>query len=165
MAPTGMYPLLGYNWELPMPEGVQIVDGVEGVRKAVREQVKYGADWIKIYADHGVYETGRADRPVRSVVNFTAAEAAAIVDEAHRLGVKVAAHANGWDGIDAALRAGVDSIEHADGLTDDLIDADDRAESAVVPDDARPSLHRAEARQEPALVHAADRRSPPSGAR
>lgn len=120
LAPTGMYPLRGYSWELTMPIGVQTVDGVESIRKAVREQVANGADWIKFYADHGVYE-GRADRPVRSIVNFTPAEAAAIVDEAHRLGVKVAAHANGWDGIDSALRAGVDSIEHGQGLTDDLI--------------------------------------------
>ncbi|HEU4730026.1 MAG TPA: amidohydrolase family protein, partial [Kofleriaceae bacterium] len=118
-APTGMYPLLGYNWELSLPIGVQTIDGPEQARQAVREQVGHGADWIKFYADHGVYE-GRADRPVRSVVNFTPVEAAAIVDEAHRLGVKVAAHANGWDGIDAALRAGVDSIEHGQGLTDDL---------------------------------------------
>ena len=120
MAPTGMYPLRGYSWELAMPIGVQTVDGVEGARKAVREEIGFGADWIKIYADHGFYQ-GDAARPVRSLVNFTAAEAAAIVDEAHRLGVKVAAHANGWDGIDAALRAGVDSIEHGQGMTDDLI--------------------------------------------
>jgi imidazolonepropionase-like amidohydrolase len=120
LAPTGMYPLRGYNWELTMPIGVQTIDGVDQARKAVREQIDRGADWIKFYADHAPYE-GRADKPVRSVVNFTAAEAAAIVDEAHRLGVKVAAHANGWDGIDAALRAGVDSIEHGQGLTDDLI--------------------------------------------
>jgi imidazolonepropionase-like amidohydrolase len=119
-APTGMYPLLGYNWELSLPIGVQTIDGPEQARKAVREQVGFGADWIKFYADHGVYETGRADRPVRSIVNFTPAEAAAIVDEAHRLGVKVSAHANGWDGIDSALRAGVDSIEHGQGITDDL---------------------------------------------
>jgi imidazolonepropionase-like amidohydrolase len=118
-APTGMYPLRGYNWELSMPIGVQTIDGPEQARKAVREQVGFGADWIKYYSDHGVYE-GTADRPVRSIVNFTAAEAAAIVDEAHRLGVKVSAHANGWDGIDAALRAGVDSIEHGQGITDDL---------------------------------------------
>ena len=103
-----------------MPIGVQTIDGADGARKAVREQVDHGADWIKFYADHGPYE-GKADRPVRSIVNFTPAEAAAIVDEAHRLGVKVAAHANGWDGIDAALRAGVDSIEHGQGLTDDLL--------------------------------------------
>jgi len=120
LAPTGMYPLRGYSWEIAVPIGVQTIDGPEQARKAVREQVGFGADWIKYYADHGVYE-GRPDRPVRSIVSFTAAEAEAIVDEAHRLGVKVAAHANGWDGIDAALRAGVDSIEHGQGLTDDLI--------------------------------------------
>jgi imidazolonepropionase-like amidohydrolase len=118
-APTGMYPLRGYNWELELPIGVQTIDGPDQARKAVREQVGFGADWIKFYADHGVYE-GRPDRPVRSIVNFTPVEAAAIVDEAHRLGVKVAAHANGWDGIDSALRAGVDSIEHGQGITDDL---------------------------------------------
>src|SRR6266498_3930861 len=50
---TGMYPLLGYSWELKMPEGVQIVDGADNIRKAVREQVKNGADWIKFYAEHG----------------------------------------------------------------------------------------------------------------
>lgn len=120
LAPTGMYPLLGYNWEIPVPTGVQTIDGAEEARKAVREQIKYGADWIKIYADHAPYETGRADRPVRSIVNFTPAEAQAIVDEAHRLGVKVAAHANGWDGLDSALRAGVDSVEHGQGITDDI---------------------------------------------
>ena len=118
-APTGMYPLRGYNWELSLPIGVQTIDGPEQARKAVREQVGFGADWIKFYADHGVYE-GRPDRPVRSIINFTPVEAAAMVDEAHRLGVKVSAHANGWDGIDAALRAGVDSIEHGQGITDDL---------------------------------------------
>jgi imidazolonepropionase-like amidohydrolase len=118
-APTGMYPLRGYNWELALPIGVQTIDGAEQARKAVREQVGFGADWIKFYADHGVYE-GRPERPVRSIVNFTPEEAAAIVNEAHRLGVKVSAHANGWDGIDSALRAGVDSIEHGQGITDDL---------------------------------------------
>jgi imidazolonepropionase-like amidohydrolase len=121
MAPTGTYPLLGFSWELRVPEGVQIVDGADGIRRAVREQVKYGADWIKFYADRGYYETERADRPLRSRVNFTPEEAKAIVDEAHRLGRKVAAHAIGWDGIDAALRAGADSIEHGSGMTDDLV--------------------------------------------
>ncbi len=119
MAPTGMYPLLGYSWELRMPEGVQIVDGPDEIRKAVREEVKYGADWIKFYADRRYYlgDDGR----LHSWVNFTDEEMNAIVDEAHRLGKKVAAHAVGWDGIDGALRAGVNSIEHGQGLTDDLI--------------------------------------------
>ncbi|MBF5046595.1 amidohydrolase family protein [Aggregicoccus sp. 17bor-14] len=121
LAPTGMYPLSGYSWELKVPEGVQISDGPDALRHAVREQVKYGAEWIKVYADRRYYETGRPERPVRSWVNFTDEEMRAIVDEAHRLGRKVAAHAIGWDGIDAALKGGVDSIEHGDGLTDDLI--------------------------------------------
>jgi imidazolonepropionase-like amidohydrolase len=121
MAPTGMYPLLGYSWELRMPEGVQIVDGPENVRKAVREEVKYGADWIKFYADRKYYWDEKKAR-LSSWVNFTDDEAKALVQEAHRIGRKVAAHAIGWDGIDAALRAGVDTIEHGDGLTDDLID-------------------------------------------
>src|SRR3954464_7141042 len=122
-APTGMYPLSGYSWELQrVPEGVQIVDGPEAIRKAVREQVKYGADWIKFYSDRKYYRTADPKRPLRSWVNFTRPELEAMVDEAHRLGRKVAAHAMGWDGIDAALTARVDSIEHGDGLTDDLID-------------------------------------------
>jgi imidazolonepropionase-like amidohydrolase len=120
LAPTGVYPLQGFSWELRVPDGVQVVDGVDAVRKAVREQAKNGADWIKFYADMGFYETSRGDRPLRSRVNFTPEEAAAIVDEAHRRGLKVAAHAIGWDGIDAALRAGVDSVEHGFGMTDDL---------------------------------------------
>jgi len=117
---TGMYPLLGYSWELKMPEGVQIVDGPDEIRKAVREQVKYGADWIKVYADRRYYIA--TDGRLRSWVNFTDEEFKTFVDEAHRLGRKVAAHAVAWDGVDAALRAGVNTIEHGDGLTPDLID-------------------------------------------
>jgi imidazolonepropionase-like amidohydrolase len=120
MTPTGMYPLLGYSWELQVPKGVQYVDGVEGARKAVREQVMYGADWIKYYSDRKYHF--EADGVLHSMVNFTDEEAKAIVDETHRLGKKVAAHAIGSDGIAAALRAGVDTIEHGDGLTDALID-------------------------------------------
>ncbi len=102
MAPTGMYPLLGYSWELKLPTGVQYVDGVEGARKAVREQVMYGADWIKYYSDR-------------------------------RLNRKVAAHAIGSDGIAAALRAGVDTIEHGDGLTDALMDEMEKKGTVWVP--------------------------------
>jgi imidazolonepropionase-like amidohydrolase len=120
MTPTGMYPLLGYSWELKLPTGAQYVDGVEGARKAVREQAMYGADWIKYYADRR--EHFEADGRLRSSLTFTDEEAQAIVEEAHRLGKKVAAHAVGSDGIAAALRAGVDSIEHGDGLTDVLMD-------------------------------------------
>src|SRR5260370_25860830 len=120
MTRTGMYPLLGYSWELRVPPGVQHVDGVDGARKAVREQVMYGADWIKYYSDRRYHF--EADGVLHSMVNFTDEEAKAIVDETHRLGKKVAAHAIGSDGIAAALRAGVDTIEHGDGLTDALMD-------------------------------------------
>jgi imidazolonepropionase-like amidohydrolase len=120
MAPTGVYPLLGFSWELDMPHGVEVVDGVENARRAVREQVMYGADWIKYYSDHGYYFT--PDGVLHSHVNFRDEEARAVVEEAHRLGHKVAAHAIGSDGISAALRAGVDSIEHGVGFTDELLD-------------------------------------------
>jgi len=119
MAPTGTYPLLGYSWELRMPEGVQIVDGADNIRRAVREQVKYGADWIKYYSDRRYF---MQDGVLRSWVNFTDDEAKALVEETHRLGRKVAAHAIGRDGLEAALRAGADTIEHGHGLDDETID-------------------------------------------
>jgi imidazolonepropionase-like amidohydrolase len=93
---------------LKVPDGVQVVDGPDEIRKAVREQVKYGADWIKFYCDRKYYlENGK----LRSKVNFTEDEMRAIVGEAHRLDRRVAAHAIGKDGIMAALKAGVDSME------------------------------------------------------
>ena len=118
-APTGMYPLLGYSWELRLPEGFQVVDGADNIRHAVREQIKYGADWIKYYSDRRYY---MKDGALHSWVNFTDDEARALVEETHRLGHKVAAHAMGREGIDSALRAGVDTIEHGDGLDDELMD-------------------------------------------
>ena len=120
MTPTGMYPLLGYSWELRVPTGVQYVDGADGARRAVREQVMYGADWIKYYSDRRYHF--EADGVLHSMVNFTDEEAKAIVDEAHRLGKKVAAHAIASDGISAALRAGVDTIEHGDAITESQMD-------------------------------------------
>lgn len=116
---TGMYPLSGYSWELKMPEGVQIVDGADNIRRAVREQVKYGADWIKFYADRRYF---MKDGALHSWVNFTDEEMRAMVDEAHRLGRRVAAHAMGREGIDASLKVGVDSIEHGYGLDEELMD-------------------------------------------
>src|SRR6266403_2154274 len=93
MTPTGMYPLLGYSWELKVPTGVQYVDGADGARKAVREQAMYGADWIKYYSDRRYHF--ESDAVLHSMVNFTDEEAKAIVDETHRLGKKVAAHTVG----------------------------------------------------------------------
>jgi imidazolonepropionase-like amidohydrolase len=131
LTPTGMYGPLGYSWEITIPQGVQYADGVDGVRKAVREQISYGADWIKYYSDRRYHF--EADGVLHSQVNFTDEEAKAIVDETHRLGKKCAAHAIGSDGIAAALRAGVDTIEHGDGLTDALMDEMVRKGTVWVP--------------------------------
>jgi imidazolonepropionase-like amidohydrolase len=117
---TGTYPLQGFAWELAVPSGVQVVDGVEAIRKGVREQVRYGADWIKVYLDRGYWiaEDGR----LRSKLNFSAEELRAFVTEAKRLGRPTSTHASGWDGIDAALAAGFDSIEHGYGFDEGLMD-------------------------------------------
>ena len=119
LAVTGAYPLLGYSWELEVPHGLQVADGVDECRKAVREEVQFGADWIKVYADHGYYFT--ADGSLHSILNFTLDEMKAICDEAHKLHKKVAAHAIGREGIETALRGGVNTIEHGDGFDEDLL--------------------------------------------
>lgn len=85
-----------------------IVDGPDEARKAVRYQHKYGADVIKFTATGGVLSIGDSG----DAQQFTDDEMQAIVESAHILGMKVAAHAHGKRGIEAAIRAGVDSIEH-----------------------------------------------------
>jgi imidazolonepropionase-like amidohydrolase len=119
MAPTGAYGPSGYSWELNLPKGVQIVDGPDNCRQAVREQIANGADWIKIYCDRRYYID--KDGGLSSQPNWTPEEIKAIVDETHRLGKKVAAHAIGRNGIKMALDSGCDSIEHGDGFDDALI--------------------------------------------
>jgi len=112
LAPTGAYGIgaTAYSWEWEWPKGVQLCDGADGCRKAVRDQISYGADWIKVYADRGYYK--RPDGLIRSLPNFTEEELKAIVDQAHRTNRKVAAHSITPSGHAIALAAGVDSIEH-----------------------------------------------------
>src|SRR5258708_8191711 len=100
MTPTGMYPLLGYSWELQVPKGVQYVDGVDGARKAVREQVMYGADWITYYSHPPSHF--EADGVLHSMVNFTDEEAKGLVDEMHRMGKEVADRGHGRGGVAGA---------------------------------------------------------------
>lgn len=114
---TGAYPLLGYDPALAVPHGVQVIDGPYEARKAVREQISYGADWIKVYADERVYHGPGAT--MESVPTFTPEELHAIVDEAHRERHPVAAHAMGLEGVHNAVEAGVDSIEHGVYIADD----------------------------------------------
>jgi len=107
---TGAYPLLGYSPEVPVPHGVQLVDGAEEARKAVREQISYGADWIKVYSDRS-YRV-RPDNTMDDIPTFTPEELRAIVDEAHRQRHKVASHAEALHGVHNSVEAGVDTIEH-----------------------------------------------------
>ncbi|MEM8935669.1 MAG: amidohydrolase family protein [Pseudomonadota bacterium] len=94
-----------------------VADGPWAVRQKVRQNNKYGVDLIKYCATGGVVSKG-TDVGARQ---YTQEEMDALVDEAHTLGLKVAAHAHGTGGILAALRAGVDSIEHASFLSDEAI--------------------------------------------
>lgn len=94
-----------------------ICDGPYDCRRATRYAVKYGADWIKITATGGVL----SDTATGTDQQMTDDELMEIMATAHGLGVKVAAHAHGTDGINAALRAGVDSIDHGSFLDDESV--------------------------------------------
>lgn len=94
-----------------------IVDSPEEAAKAVRYQHKYGADLIKFTATGGVLSINDAG----DVQQFSDAEMRTIVETAHLLGIKVAAHAHGKRGMEAAIRAGVDSIEHGTYMDEETI--------------------------------------------
>ena len=113
---TGAYPVLGYSWELKWPKGVQEVDGAEGGRKAVREQISNGVDWVKVYSDRSyrVQPNGVLD----DIPTFTMDELRAIVDETHRERRKIASHATALNGVHNSVDAGVDSIEHGFYIAD-----------------------------------------------
>jgi imidazolonepropionase-like amidohydrolase len=95
-------------------KGVAVGDGVQQLRQRVREQRKYGAEVIKVCATGGVFS--RNTEPGQQQLSVE--ELTAIADEAHQWGLKVAAHAHGAEGIKAAIRGGIDTIEHA-SLVDD----------------------------------------------
>jgi imidazolonepropionase-like amidohydrolase len=116
---TGGYMLEGYAPELQMPKGVQIADGPVEARKAAREQLDHGADWIKVYMTHRSW-VGKNGELV-SQPTFTVEELKAIVDETHGWGKKVACHAYGGVGLHRALDGGCDSIEHGLDLDDGAI--------------------------------------------
>jgi imidazolonepropionase-like amidohydrolase len=103
-----------------MPLSVEegIADGVSQVRRAVRYQIKHGARLIKVCASGGVMShTGPA-----GAQQYSDEELRTIADEAHRAGLKVAAHAHGDDGIRAAIEAGIDCIEHGSLMSDETLD-------------------------------------------
>ena len=104
IAAVGQYNPFGVSADLTdFPTGAQMVSGVEEARRAAREQIGHGADLIKVYADW--------EHPT-----LTVDEMRVIVEEAHKAGLKVAAHATTAEGIKNAINAGVDSIEHGHGI-------------------------------------------------
>ncbi|HEY3739197.1 MAG TPA: amidohydrolase family protein [Bryobacteraceae bacterium] len=105
IAAVGQYNPFGVSPDLEgFPTGAQMVSGVEDTRRAVREQIGHGANLIKVYADWR-YPT------------LTVDEIRVVVEEAHKQKLKVACHATTAEGIGNALAAGVDSIEHGNGVT------------------------------------------------
>ena len=113
---TGGYALEGYAPEVEVPKGVQIIDGPVEARKAAREQLDHGADWIKVYMTHRSWLNKNGE--LESQPTLTVEELRAIVDETHGWGKKVACHAYNGEGMQRALDGGCDSIEHGLGLTD-----------------------------------------------
>jgi imidazolonepropionase-like amidohydrolase len=113
---TGGYNLEGYAPELDMPKGAQIIDGPVQARKAAREQLDHGADWIKVYMTHRSWTDKRGN--LVSQPTMTVEELRAIVDEAHGWQKKVACHAYNGIGLQRALDGGCDSIEHGLDIAD-----------------------------------------------
>ena len=120
---TGGYPLEGYAPEIDVPKGAELVDGPVEARKAAREQLSNGADWIKVYMTHRSWVDAAGN--LVSQPTLTLEELQAIVDETHGWGRRVACHAYGGVGLRRALDGGCDSIEHG-------LDLDDRAVAQMV---------------------------------
>jgi imidazolonepropionase-like amidohydrolase len=113
---TGGYPLEGYAPEITVPKGAQLIDGPVEARKAAREQLDKGADWIKVYMTHRSWVD--RDGNLVSQPTLTLEELKAIVDETHGWGRKVACHAYNGIGLRRALDGGCDSLEHGLEITD-----------------------------------------------
>ncbi len=114
---TGGYSPYGYSPDVVIPKGAQIADGVDGVRKAAREQLSNGADLIKIYIDHLRRGTPNPDM-LTAWPTFSLEEVKVIVEEAAKVGAKVAAHVYTSHAAQTAIQAGVTSLEHGIYLDD-----------------------------------------------
>jgi imidazolonepropionase-like amidohydrolase len=110
---TGEYGPKGFTTEYAdrIPQGAEEADGIDAISKVVRDQIKHGADWIKVYADYGWGPNGET-RP-----GFTEDELKLVVNIANSSGRQVAAHATSEEGMRRAILAGVRTIEHGDNGT------------------------------------------------
>lgn len=111
----GCYGPAGFDSRWDIPQGAQEINGTDSARAAVREQIAAGADWIKVYADY------RRGRDAQATPTLSQAELDAIVDESRSAGRKVSAHAGTDAGIARAIQAGVSTIEHGYGATDQTL--------------------------------------------
>ncbi len=112
---TGCYGPAGFDPRWDVPKGAQVADGPDGVRRAVREQIAAGADWIKVYADYG----RRPGDP--ATPTFSQEELNALVDEARSAGVKSVAHATVDEAIRRVVLAGVSTIEHGYDASEEVL--------------------------------------------
>lgn len=111
---TGSYGPKGYASEWNVPQGAEEADGVDGLTRVVREQIGKGADWVKVYADYRWGAGGLAH------ATFTLEELKLAVEVAKSAGIPVSAHATSTEGARRAILAGVETVEHGDGLTPEL---------------------------------------------
>jgi imidazolonepropionase-like amidohydrolase len=112
---TGSYGPKGYAPEWNVPQGAEEADGVDSLSRVVREQIGKGADWVKVYADYRWGAGGAAH------ATFTLDELKLAVEIAKSAGIPVAAHSTSTEGSRRAILAGVETIEHGDGLTPELL--------------------------------------------
>jgi imidazolonepropionase-like amidohydrolase len=124
---TGCYGPSGFDPRWTMPKGAQEVDGMVAMRKAVREQIAAGADWIKLYADYRRAKGAKAT-PTLSLEEITFA-----VEEARSAGRMIAVHATTDEGIRRAVEAGVDTIEHGYGASDETLEMMRQRQTVLCP--------------------------------
>src|SRR6266568_9540303 len=111
---TGSYGPKGYAPEWNVPQGAEEADGTDSLTRVVREQIGKGADWVKVYADYRWGAGGLAH------ATFTLEELKLAVEIARSAGIPVSAHATSTEGARRAILAGVETVEHGDGLTPEL---------------------------------------------
>jgi imidazolonepropionase-like amidohydrolase len=125
--PTTIFKMMPGALNMTVEEG--IADGVDQVRHAVRYQIKHGAQLIKVCASGGVM----SDSGAAGAQHYSDDELSAIVDEAHRRGLKVAAHAHGAQAVRTAVRVGIDCVEHGFLIDDETIAEMVQAGTFLVP--------------------------------
>ena len=112
---TGSYGPKGFAPEWTVPQGAEEASGADELTRVVRDQIGHGADWVKLYADYRWGAGGGAH------ATFTLEEMKLAVEVAHSAGIPVSAHSTSTEGARRAILAGVDTIEHGDGLTPELL--------------------------------------------